>query len=207
MEVITATQTLSKSLIAALKDFYPAAAAAKDQLCFENELYGLLKVIEFAAEGVGRIEGNTMYVEDASFNLCASLGVQLGFLGKAYADGYDLLTGRLHITDCLKELEMSGDVESVDRLEEELFALVDGNKDMRFIKAALDDGSLPADLLAVAEGLFAAAAAPAPAPAEAKRRSAYRDKTRRTLIPKQPKRRGFGRTLRRKKGATLVANK
>jgi hypothetical protein len=204
MEVITATQTLSKSLIAALKDFYPATAAAKDQLCFENELYGLLKVIEFAAEGVGRIEGNTMYVEDASFNLCASLGVQLGFLGKTYADGYDLLTGRLHITDCLKELEMSGDVESVDRLEEELFAFIDGNKDMRFIKAALDDGSLPADLLAVAEGLFTAAA---PAPAEAKRRSAYRDKTRRTLVPKQPKRRGFGRTLRRKKGVALVANK
>ena len=188
-----------------LKDFYPAAT--KDQLCFENELYGLLKLIEFAAEGVGRIEEDIMYVEDASFNLTTSFGVQLGFLANDGVDGYDLLTCRLGATDCLKELEMCGDVEAVDRLEEELFALIDSmgaeGKGMRFIQAALDDGSLPADILAEAEGLLA----PAGAAVKTKRKSAYRDKTRRHFVPKQPKRRGFGRTLRRKRGQALVANK
>jgi hypothetical protein len=204
MEVITATQALSKSLIAALKDFYPAAIDNKGRLCFENELYGLLKLIEFAAEGVGRIEDDIMYVEDASFNLTTSFGVQLGFLANDGVGAYDLLTCRLNAADCLKELEMCGDVEAVDRLEEELFALIDSmgaeGKGMRFIQAALDDGSLPADILAEAEGLLAPATKPP-------RKSAYRDKTRRNFVPKQPKRRGFGRTLRRKRGQALVANK
>ncbi len=201
MEVISATEALSKSITATLKDFYPTEPLA--QVCFQNELYGLLKVIEFIAEGHGTLDASGIVrVGDEGFNIACSLGIQLGFLHRPEFDGYGLLTGRLGsgFKEGLEELAMSQDLAAVDRLEEEIFQLVD-SCEMAYIKAALDDGSLPADSLAAAEALLVK-------PAVQRRCSAYRSKTLRHAKPAvPPKRRGFGRTLRRKKGSTLVANK